>query len=245
MSKSIPDETVRTFARTIHREARNYGFAPVDFVRLVNALLDLPKGSSQRSADEPSGEFLNPVRGSVDCFPLRSQRLFIRLADPESDAELLEKWIYDEYGRHFLLTASSAQSMDLSFVLQDPRNEVGIICRGDEAIGAVAYFGIDSVQHRAELRKLIGEKSARGKGFAEEATHLWIQYGGLQRGLEKIYVSTLQTHLRNIRLNESIGFKVEGVLRREVQIDDERYDVLRMGLCFDEYIATIGDDAAG
>jgi RimJ/RimL family protein N-acetyltransferase len=31
-------------------------------------------------------------------------------------------------------------------------------------------------------------------------------------------------------LNEELGFRVEGLLRREVRIDDEYHDILRMGL---------------
>ncbi len=95
----------------------------------------------------------------------------------------------------------------------------------------MAFFDVDPVQRRAELRKLIGDPDARGKGYAEEATSLWIRYGVRELGLQKIYVSTLQTHLRNIQLNESVGFRVEGVLRSEVLLDGERYDVLRMGYC--------------
>ena len=34
----------------------------------------------------------------------------------------------------------------------------------------------------------------------------------------------------NIRLNEDLGFRVEGVLRNEVLIDGTYHDVLRMGL---------------
>ena len=74
-------------------------------------------------------------------------------------------------------------------------------------------------------------KDARGKGYAEEATRLWIEYGFRVLGIDKIYVSTLQTHLRNIKLNEEIGFRVEGLLREEVLLDGRRLDVLRMGLC--------------
>ena len=61
---------------------------------------------------------------------------------------------------------------------------------------------------------------------------MWIQYGihGLGLGLEIIYVSTLQTQIANIKLNEKIGFQVEGLLTNEVLIDGERRDVLRMGL---------------
>ena len=144
----------------------------------------------------------------------------------------------DQYGRYFLLSCATAQPIDLNALLENPRNEVGIVLAADgEPIGSVAFLDIDNVQKRAELRKLIGVAEARGIGYAEEATRLWIQYGGQVLGLEKIYVSTLQTHLRNIQLNESVGFKVEGLLQREVLISGERHDVLRMGLSIDEFCA--------
>lgn len=235
MSKGIPNGTITTFARSIFREARRYGFGELDIVRLINAILDV----SAHDAEEPAGEVRTAggENGSltVDSFPLRSEQLQIRQADPATDIELLRNWIDDEYGRHFLLSSATAQPTDLESLLTNPQNEVGIVLQDDVPIGGVAYLDIDPAQRRAELRKLIGMKSARGKGLAEAATRLWIQYGGERLRLEKIYVSTLQTHLRNIQLNESIGFRVEGVLHREVEIEGERYDVLRMGLCFSEY----------
>ena len=39
-SEGIPDETLEVFARSIHEEARRYGFSQVDMVRLINALMD-------------------------------------------------------------------------------------------------------------------------------------------------------------------------------------------------------------
>ncbi len=98
-------------------------------------------------------------------------------------------------------------------------------------IGALAYLNLDIDQKRAELRKLIGDPESRGTGLAEEATRMWIAYGVNALNLEKIYVSTLQTHISNIKLNEKIGFQVEGLLRDEVLIDGVRHDVLRMGFC--------------
>lgn len=236
MSKGIPNDTIRTFARTIASEARRYGFGDLDFVRLVNAILDIPAANGQETSAPTKNAASEDGTLDVDSFPLASPRLRIRLADESADQELLEGWLDDEYGRHFLLSSSTAQPTDLTSLLSNTQNVVGIVLREREPIGAVAYLDIDGVQRRAELRKLIGAESARGQGLAEEATRLWIEYGGRTLGLEKIYVSTLQTHLRNIKLNESIGFKVEGVLQREVLIDGERYDVLRMGLCFDEFL---------
>lgn len=243
----IPQETVQAFARTICEEARRYGFNQIDTVRLINAMLDLSPGVDTEG-QETAGEADEGRTGDLhtDSFPLRSARLQIRLADRDSDEDVaeLENWIGDDYGKHFLLSCATAQSTDLRSLLDRKRNRVGIVMNDEgRPIGAVAYLDIDPVQRRAELRKLIGDSDYRGKGFAAEATRLWIQYGARHLALEKIYVSTLQTHLRNIRLNESVGFRVEGVLHREVRIGEDRHDVLRMGLCLDEAGFPVGQDS--
>lgn len=236
MSDSIPKQTIQTFARTICAEAKKYGFEQIDMVRLINEMMDV--SSAQTYSPREARAEPNPVDGGwqVREFPLASDRLRIRRADADEDKILLENWMADHYGRHFLLSSATAQSMDLDALLSHARNDVGIVLgNDDEPIGAVAFLDIDQQQKRAELRKLIGAPAARGQGFAEEATRLWIHYGGKVLGLQKFFVSTLQTHLRNVQLNESIGFRVEGLLQREVLIAGERHDVLRMGLCYDEF----------
>ena len=94
----------------------------------------------------------------------------------------------------------------------------------------MAFLDHDFEQKKAELRKLIGNPAFRSKGYGKEATKLWIQYGISNLGLRKIYLNTLQTNVRNIRLNQELGFKVEGILRNECSIDGKLYDLLRMGL---------------
>ena len=85
-------------------------------------------------------------------------------------------------------------------------------------------------QRRAELRKIIGEVDLRGRGLGREASKLWVGYGIGALGLRKIYLNTLVAHIGNIKINEEIGFRVEGILRNEVLVDGEPHDVLRMGL---------------
>lgn len=234
---AVPQETISAFARSIVQAARSYGFSRVDTIRLMNALMDLLTQQEYSTASMEGGPEATSVSiddPSLDIkdWPLRSPRLRIRLADRARDAELIEAWLDDKYGQHFLLCCSTAQRADVSSLLGDPRNRVGIVMFPDgDAIGAVAFLDHDEAQRRAEMRKLIGEPSARGRGFAEEATALWLKYGVYELGLEKIYVSTLQNHLRNIRLNERVGFRIEGVLAEEVLLDGVRLDVLRMGFC--------------
>jgi RimJ/RimL family protein N-acetyltransferase len=231
---NIPNETIRVFARTIFNESHRYGFGGIDFVRLINALMDMTTDQKMANGHATLTKTFDEAHMQLDAFPLKSSRLQIRLADPDRDKHLIETWIGGRYGAYFLLSCATAQQHDVASLLANANNQIGIIAVGDgKPVGAVAYLDIDHRQRRAELRKLIGDDGERGKGYAEEATALWVAYGRKQLGLEKIYLSTLQTHLSNIRLNESIGFRTEGVLRGEILLGDKRHDVLRMGLCFE------------
>ena len=140
------------------------------------------------------------------------------------------QWLVDDYGRQFLLSRTTAQVIDLNRITKDDRNIFGIVTTlADVPIGCVAYLGYNVDQRKAELRKMIGEPSMRRKGFAKEAAQLWINYGVAALKIKKIFLSTLNTDIRNIRLNESLGFKVEGILRNEICLNGTYQDVLRMG----------------
>jgi RimJ/RimL family protein N-acetyltransferase len=233
MANPIPSETIDTFARSIFKEASNYGFSRVDLIRLINELMALctaVEGSVQNlpDANRPGG--ISVADGPVSL-PVSGERIEIREFGGSEDVRLLEKWLPDRYGRYFVVSSATAQSVTVDSLISNPDNHLGMITlRDGTPIGAMAYLDHSKEQKRAELRKLIGELECRGKGFAEEATRLWVRYGISALGLEKIYVSTLQTQINNIKLNESIGFRVEGLLRNEVLVDDKRHDVLRMGL---------------
>jgi RimJ/RimL family protein N-acetyltransferase len=198
--------------------------------------MDLCKGTSESAyrTDAAVASVAETPDGRASRLPLHGGNVSIRDFEPDSDTSLLEAWLPDRYGRYFTLSSTTAQSISLESLISSPSNRMGIVTLGDGSpVGVMAYLDYNPEQRRAELRKLIGEPAARGRGLAEEATRLWVRYGMESMGLEKIYVSTLQTHLSNIRLNEAIGFRIEGILRNEVLIDGERHDVLRMGICRD------------
>ena len=236
MGEGIPFATIDALARSVYKEASAYGFQQVDIIRLINELMDLCTKSA--STDVYSPDSAQPVTNYLSAeqseLPLVGTRVVVRPYNDEEDRALLERWLPDRYGRFFMLSCATAQSTTIDALTSSPSNHLGIITLGDgRPVGAMAYLDHSMDQNRAELRKLIGELDARGMGLAEEATRLWIRYGVNVLKLEKIYVSTLQTQISNIKLNESIGFRVEGLLRNEVLIDGTRHDVLRMGLCVD------------
>jgi RimJ/RimL family protein N-acetyltransferase len=163
--------------------------------------------------------------------PLDGDEIRIVEFEAAQHKDLLEKWIADKNGRYFLLSRITAKTLSTGDIINDEQNILGIITLADGTpIGMLAFLDLDRWQHKAELRKLIGEVQHRQKGFAKKATQLWIRYGISGLGLKKIYVNTLDTNLRNIRLNEELGFRVEGILRKECYFDGEYHDILRMAL---------------
>jgi RimJ/RimL family protein N-acetyltransferase len=233
--EAIPPETLKAFSRSVYKEARKYGFQQLDIVRLINKLMDLcSKGDADLS---PGSESARDAQVSdIDCtrLPIVGPTVCVRAVSSAEDRAALESWLPDRHGRYFVLSCATAQSLSIDALMNTPENHLGIIAMPDgKRIGAMAYLDHSSTQQRAELRKLIGDPAYRGRGLAEEATRLWVNYGFQGLGLKKIFVSTLQTQVANIKLNEKIGFQVEGLLRNEVLIDGRRHDVLRMGMTFE------------
>jgi RimJ/RimL family protein N-acetyltransferase len=189
------------------------------------------------SARQPAPDESGPPKakdqagpGATDL-PLRGSRVLVRSFDMDRDLALFDRWLADDSGRHFLLSRTTSELHDIRDIIHNHASILGVITLPDgTAIGSVAFLDYDRGQAKAELRKLIGNPEHRGKGLAKEASALWIRYGLESLGLRKIYLNTLDTNIRNIRLNEDLGFRVEGVLRNEVLIDGTYHDVLRMGL---------------
>ncbi len=221
MAQGIPELTVRTLARTFFAHGHDYGFCFEDYVHFVNALLELAI-----EADNPVTE-LPPDPGDL---PLQGENITVRELH-DTDRPILRGWMADPRGRYFLLSRTTGQSMSVDELLDDADNAIGIIATPDDApVGALVFLRQDRQAGKAELRKIVGEPSQRGHGIGTEATRLWVAWGLRTLGLRKIYLYTLATNHHNISLNEALGFRVEGILRNEVFIDNAHHDLFRMGL---------------
>ena len=195
---SIPDTTIETLARNFFKEASTYGFKQEDYVRYVNVMLEFAmrnKNGKLNGEMTFRGAETNGHRNSQPAnLPLKSERVRIRAFQPASDREFLIKWLTDDYGRYFLLSRTSSRQLNTEKLIEDDLNIIGVITLLDQTpIGIMAYLDFDSIQHKAELRKLIGEPGMRGKGFGKEATKLWIQYGTQGLELKKIYLNNVSS----------------------------------------------------
>ena len=233
IEQTIPEETIEVVARSFFKETFRYGFNQTDYVKFINLLLDLTMkngGSNGKTAPTP----MNYDVTEKPVLPLIGENIRIQSYRDDADKSLLKKWALERSGKMFLISWITARSSSIDELVGRPNNYIGMIALPDQTpIGIVAFLDYDRTQHKAELRKLIGVPEYRGKGYAKEATRLWIRYGISTLGLRKIYLNTLDNNIRNVKLNEDLGFKVEGILRNECYLDGEYQDILRMGLICD------------
>ncbi len=226
--KVVRQKTVDALAKGLYEEANKYGFQKHEIIRFVNTLLQLSMQESQEPQDRPDTPVLQPAA----ALPVADKEISIRAFNPQSDTELLLKWLNDPDGKHFLRYRLTAETITTDQLLQDNDHLLGIIVRDEQTpIGCMAFLDYDQTQQKAELRKLIGVPAMRNKGYAKRASRLWIGYGLQALGLQKIYLNALSNNMRNIRINEELGFSVEGILRNEVFLDGKHHDIIRMGLC--------------
>jgi RimJ/RimL family protein N-acetyltransferase len=227
------DITVKTVSKAIVNETSKWDFKRADYISLVNDLLDLSLIKSTKSASKDKSDEKSALV-KLD-FPLRGKKIHIRLFDKSSDYKIVQDWLKDYSGRWFLLSRSSSSDKSLLQIFEDKRNIFGIISLPDVTpIGLMGFLNYDQNNYKAEMRKLIGEEIHREKGYAKEASKLWIEYGINNLGLKKIYLNTIENNIRNVTLNKELGFQIEGILRKEIIIDSEYHDVLRMAYIVDE-----------
>jgi RimJ/RimL family protein N-acetyltransferase len=227
--KVMNNLTIETIIKGIVDETSKWDFKTADYITLTNALLDLslnkPINNIQplEPKEKISLEKLN--------LPLTGEHIKIIAFNKETDFGYTSKWLDDEVGRWFLLSRSYTRDTSFKELIDDERNIIGLITLHDSTpIGLMGYLDYDKIHNKAEMRKLIGEEVHRGKGYAKEATTLWIQYGINSLGLKKIFLNTIENNIRNVTLNKELGFQVEGILRKECFIDNKYYDLLRMAL---------------
>ncbi len=237
----------RTISRNLVRQLCENGFDLVEAVDFLNEMLgeviSLGLKDYSQAAEATTSQNERVVRQSLasgDAEALRAagkvdidDRAYIRPLE-ESDCAALRTWQADP------AIAASLAKQKLQQLLASERDwdcerrftDLFVICRkgDDEVVGMLGFTEIDRQTKQAEFSKMIGEPSARGKGYAGRATRTVIDYGFDVLGLNRIYLHTLDGNIKNIRLNQSLGFKFEGLLQQAVQIDDKLRDVAIMAL---------------
>jgi RimJ/RimL family protein N-acetyltransferase len=97
-------------------------------------------------------------------------------------------------------------------------------------IGYVQILNIEAVHRSALIGIRIGDVGLRGQGFGGEALQLTIGYCWNHLNLSRLGLTVFSNNDGAIRLYASLGFQIEGQLRRAIFIDGQWLDLIVMGL---------------
>ena len=134
------------------------------------------------------------VRHSADVVKWRN--------DPRNTVWFTTQHHFTVEGQQAWLSKVQASGVDYNWIIEDPHAK---------AIGTIGLYNIDTTAGQAEIgRILIGEESARGKGYAKAAV---VEVMRLARaaGLPLVYLFVVETNQAALGLYAGLGFKPAGI----------------------------------
>ena len=173
---------------------------------------------------------------------IKGEKILLRPREMK-DATFIFKWYRDKdlmmyYGHEkYRVTLEEEKKHVRSLKKKDSGEESFMIETYDGQV--LGTIGIDKnkCNKNVELYVMVGEKSAQGKGYAQEAMNLLINYVFKKNIYNRIELNVSRPYRRAINLYEKLGFKKEGIKRQAGwnKITKEFEDIVVMSMLRSEY----------
>jgi RimJ/RimL family protein N-acetyltransferase len=85
----------------------------------------------------------------------------------------------------------------------------------------------------------VGEREFWGQGYGTDAMKLALRYAFTELNLRRVTLNVFEYNPRAIRCYEKIGFQHEGRVRKYLNREGRRWDLMYMGITKEEWLATI------
>ncbi|HBF41293.1 MAG TPA: GNAT family N-acetyltransferase [Anaerolineaceae bacterium] len=156
--------------------------------------------------------------------------------EPERDSRNISTWSKDsDYSR--LLDISPAVMYNPKLVQNwyekgEQHEHVFMIqtLEDDRMIGFINLGGINWAAGTGWVGIGIGDPGYRGKGYGTDAMKVLLYYAFTELNLHRIDLDVFEFNRRAIRSYEKAGFKYEGTERERIFKEDQRWDILNMGI---------------
>lgn len=166
---------------------------------------------------------------------------FIDILDASSDVQSRVRNIRNDVNvRRFMYSAheisESEHSKWLDSLRHNPNQKVYVVMDHIEVYGVVSLSEINRVHRTADWAFYL-DPAMQGKGVGSviEFRLLDLAFGDV--GLEKLNCEVLEFNESVVRLHKKFGFSIEGVRRKNIIKDEDRVDVVLMGITKEEWSA--------
>jgi RimJ/RimL family protein N-acetyltransferase len=176
---------------------------------------------------------------------LTGERVYLRPIEKE-DMPMLCAWMNDPEIRALIgeATPMNQTAADQYFErIQNDANRVWFVVVEKETgqvIGETGLLRIFYPWRTADLTIILGEPSARGKGYGRETILLLMDYAFGALALHRLSIGVVGFNERALRFYESVGFKQEGVQRDGYFYNHAFSDFVMMSILEDEFRALHG-----
>jgi len=172
----------------------------------------------------------------------QGSRIRLRAIEPP-DWEAFHTWNLDTetarrlYFIPFPQSKENAQRWAARTAQQEPENDQFFLVienLAGELVGSISSHRCDRRQGTFWYGIAVRPEHQR-KGYAGEAIRLLLRYFFAELRYQKVNASVYSFNEPSIRLHESLGFQLEGRVRRAIYTDGQFYDELIYGMTAEEF----------
>lgn len=165
---------------------------------------------------------------------------FFSIRDGQTMEDVVRKFVADEEdpkAQQFTILLKEDGFQDAEDSVEAAEDsDVNLQYAGTRKIGRIVLADIEDGWKGEIWRIYIGDKTLRGKGYGKQAMEAMMGYCFDVLGLERLYLDHY-TGNPAAGLYLSLGFKYEGVLRKNCRKNGVLYDVHLMSMLREEYEA--------
>ncbi|MDD3467391.1 MAG: UDP-4-amino-4,6-dideoxy-N-acetyl-beta-L-altrosamine N-acetyltransferase [Campylobacterales bacterium] len=116
------------------------------------------------------------------------------------------------------------------------KNEFFVVFFDEKPIGAVSINNINFDFKSAEWAFYIFDDAAKQKGLGSAIEMLLLDEVFINRDFEKLNCEVIAFNEAVVKLHQKFGFQVEGVRRKNIVKNNERMDVVLLGILKEEWL---------
>ena len=173
-----------------------------------------------------------------DCMNSYAQKVVRLAAGPEPREDLKFFSFFQEP-----LTLGR-QLRFFSRMIESQNNQIfAVETKSGRFIGTCGLHDVDRVNDNLRLGIIIFDRQYRKKGFGREVLNLLLRFCFESLRMNKVYLTARADNELSTRIYGKLGFKEEGVMRKEYKVKDGQFiDLLRMSILKSEWQEKGGDD---
>lgn len=156
----------------------------------------------------------------------------------KKDVKNKVKWINDNDNNTFLhydLPLDFDKTLDWYQKNKKNKNRYDMVIEYNNIpVGVIGIINID--KKKGEYYITLGEKEYKRKGISFIASKLLLDYAFNDLKLEKIWLCVDEKNIAARKLYEKIGFRLEGLLIKDIYFKNEMINRCMYGLCRNEWM---------